>query len=97
VIVVLKDGKGQSDADQLASRLGGRVVGFITYLNLYQIEIMGKSEAELKEAILKAEGDPDVELAFPNQQIRDDAAVQGVQCSPLEGSRLYREQSRQRL
>lgn len=84
VIVVLKDGKGRSDANQVASRLGGRVVGFIADLNIYQIEITGDSEAELKEALRKAESDPDVELAFPNQQIRDDADMQGVQCSPLD-------------
>ena len=93
VIVMLKDGKGRSDADRVSSRLGGRVTGFITYLNLYQIEITGNSEAELREAIESAESDPDVELAFPNQQVHDDEAVQGQQCSPLDDP-VYREGDR---
>ena len=93
VIVMLKDGKGRSDADRVSLRLGGRVTGFITYLNLYQIEITGNSEAELREAIQSAESDPDVELAFPNQQVHDDEAVQGQQCSPLDDP-VYREGDR---
>ncbi|MCX6668939.1 MAG: S8 family serine peptidase [Methanothrix sp.] len=84
VIVMLKEGKGRIDADRLASSLAGQVVGFFEYINLYQIEISGNTETELKEAVAKADQDPDVELAFPNQQAYLDATVQGIQCSPLD-------------
>lgn len=84
IIVVLKDGKGRSDANRLAASLGGQVVGSIGYINLYQIETSGKTEEELKSAIDKAQQDQDMVLAFPNQKTIDDMAVQGVQCSALD-------------
>ena len=93
VILVLKDGKGRSDADRLAASMGGQVVGSIEYINLYQIETSGKTEEELKSAIDKAQQDPDVELAFPNQKTIDDMAVQGVQCSALDDP-VYTEKGR---
>jgi S-layer protein (TIGR01567 family) len=84
VMVMLKEGNGQTEADRLASSLGGKVVGFFNYINLYQIETSGTTETELKDSVAKAEQDPDVELAFPNQQSYPDATVQGTQCSPLD-------------
>jgi hypothetical protein len=68
VMVKLNEGKGRSDADSLASSLGGRVVGYLEYINLYQIETSGKTETELREAISKAKLDSSVEYVFPNQQ-----------------------------
>ena len=64
--------------------LGGQVVGFFNYINLYQIKTSGTTEAELKASVAKAKQDPDVELAFPNQQSYPDVTVQGIQCSPLD-------------
>jgi HEAT repeat protein len=84
VLVVLIEGKGRSDADRIAASLGGRVVGFFSYINLYQIETAARTEAELKDALDRARQDPDVELAFPNQQSYPDVTVKGVQCSPLD-------------
>jgi len=84
VVVMLKEGKGRTDADRLASDLGGQVVGFFNYINLYQIETSGTTEAELIDSVAKAKQDPDVELAFPNQQSYPDATVQGKECSPLD-------------
>jgi hypothetical protein len=69
VIIVLDEGFGRDYADSIASsKLDGRVVGFIEYLNLYQIETSGADEADLREAISRAENDPNVEIAVPNQQ-----------------------------
>jgi len=93
VIIVLKDGKSRSDADRIAASLGGRVVGNVGYINLYQIEIPTNTEAELKSAIENALKDPDVELAFPNQQVIDDMTIRGVQCSPLDDP-VYTEKGR---
>ena len=84
VVVMLKEGKGRTDADRLASDLGGQVVGFFNYINLYQIETSGTTEAELIDSVAKAKQDPDVELAFPNQQAVLDATIHGIQCSPLD-------------
>jgi hypothetical protein len=84
VVVMLKEGKGRADADRLASSLGGQVVGYFDYINLYQIETSGTTEAELKDSVAKAKQDPDVELAFPNQQSYPDATIQGKECSPLD-------------
>jgi len=93
VIVVLKEGKGGSDADRIAASLGGQVVGYFGYINLYQIEIPTNTEEELKSAIDKAQQDPDVELAFPNQMTLDDMSFEGIQCSPLDDP-VYTEKSR---
>ncbi|HOO53558.1 MAG TPA: HEAT repeat domain-containing protein [Methanothrix sp.] len=69
VIIVLAEGFGRDYADSIASsKLDGRVVGFIEYINLYQIETSGATQADLIEAISRAENDPNVEIAVPNQQ-----------------------------
>jgi subtilisin family serine protease len=93
VIVVLKDGRGRSEADRIATSLGGQVVGNFGYLNLYQIKISGRTEEDLRSAIDRARQDPDVELAFPNQQNVYDMVLQGVECSPLDDP-VYTEKGR---
>jgi len=45
VCVILADGKTRKDADQVAKALGGTVVGELEYLNAYQVETIGVSEA----------------------------------------------------
>jgi subtilisin family serine protease len=84
VMVVLKDGLKQKDADQVATALGGKVVGFFEYINLYQIEIASKTEADLKNAIALAKQQASVELAFPNQEVKKDVKLIGVQVSNLD-------------
>lgn len=93
VIVVLKDGAGRSDADKLAAGLGGKVVGYFSYINLYQIETGAKNEAELQQVIARAKQDGKVELAFPNQQSYMDTRVVGTQCGSLD-SPIYNEADR---
>ena len=76
VLVVTKEGCHKCVVHELATRLDGQVVGYIDFLNLYQIETSGKNEADLRKAIALSKADPQVSEAFPHQEI-----------SP-EGSRL---------
>ncbi|MDF9407880.1 S8 family serine peptidase [Pelotomaculum isophthalicicum JI] len=93
LVVVLKDGTGRGDADKVATGLGGKVVGYFNYLNLYQIETGARTEAELQQSIIKAKQDGKVELAFPNQQVFMDTRVAGTQCGSLD-SPVYNEGDR---
>ena len=93
VIVVMKDGYGRSEADQLASSLGGQVVGFFEYLNLFQIETAARNENDLTQAISIAGQDARVELAAPNQQVFMDTTIYGVRCDSLDAP-LYNEDNR---
>ena len=81
--VILGDGKTRADADALAQTLGGTVVGEIEFLNAYQIETSGKTEADLKATLASASAAQDVELAFPNQQGSFSAEIWGVRQTPL--------------
>ena len=84
VMIVVKDGKTKKDAEKVASTLGGKVVGYFDYINLYQIEIGTKTEADLKQAITLAKQQDGVELSFPNQEITQDVKLIGVQVSSLD-------------
>jgi subtilisin family serine protease len=44
-------------------------VGYIDFINLYQIETLGKNEADLRDNISKAMALPDIVMAFPHQKI----------------------------
>ena len=81
--VILADGKTRKDADQVAQQLGGTVVGEIEFLNLYQIQTAGATEADLQAALDKAPALPGVELAFPNQENSSDEEIWGIRQSPL--------------
>jgi subtilisin family serine protease len=63
--------------EALAKSLKGRIVGYIDFINLFQIEIPGKNESDLRDAIDKAKANQFIELAFPNQQVFPES-------SPLE-------------
>ncbi len=81
--VVLKDGFGRTEAEALAGALSGKIVGELDYIDLYQIETPGASEADLRAALGAAKAARSVELAFPMQQAFLDADVRGQQCGPL--------------
>ncbi len=86
VIVVLADGNGPADAEALASDLGGRVVGQMDFLNAYQIETSGTTEADLVAALAKARGTAGVTLAAPNQGVSPDeepGEIWGTRISPM--------------
>lgn len=69
VMVEFYDNVSKSELEAFADSLGGRIVGYDDSINLYQIETSGKTEADLKEAILKAEMNHLVKYAFPNQEV----------------------------
>lgn len=82
--VTLNDGEKRKAAEKLAESLGGAVVGEIEFVNTYQIEFPGVTEADLKAALDRAAGDEAVAAAFPNQQTELDAEIWGVRQSPYD-------------
>ena len=86
VIVVLADGKARSDADALATALGGRVVGQIDFLNAFQVETSGTTEADLAAALKTARASEGVVVAAPNQGVdpaEDAGEIWGTRISPM--------------
>ncbi|MGI5837362.1 MAG: S8 family serine peptidase [Chloroflexota bacterium] len=81
--IVLKDGLKKSDAEAVAKTLDGSVVGEVSYINLYQLELSTSTEADLDAAIKKAKGTNGVELAFPNQAVELWTDIKGERCSAL--------------
>jgi len=58
--------------ESLAKSLRGSIVGYIDFINLFQIETPGKSEADLRDAIDKAKANPCIKSAFAHQEIFPD-------------------------
>jgi len=90
VLVVIKSGCDHCDAWDLANKLNGKVVGYIDFINLYQIKTQGKDEVDLRSNMQLAESNPIVVSAFSHQKVFPDS-------SPLEdpvyengGDRSYR-------
>ena len=81
--IVLVGGTKRKDAEKIAEGLGGSVVGEIEYINAFQIEFPGTTQRDLVAALKKAEANPEVELAFPNQQDELDAEIWGVRQDPF--------------
>jgi hypothetical protein len=69
LVVPKKDCCSQCTIEALANSLHGKVVGYIDFINLYQIEIPGKDETDLRKAISKAKANPCIDLAFPHQVV----------------------------
>ncbi len=69
VAVVLADDKTRADAERIAQTLGGSISGELEFINLYQIQTAGKTEADLRTSLETASGLPGVSPAFPNQQV----------------------------
>jgi hypothetical protein len=80
--VVMLDGTRRSDAEKVASALGGEIVGEIAFVSLYQVEFPGATEADLVAAIGTAEADEKVDYAYPNAQVFSDAEIWGVRIDP---------------
>ncbi len=83
ICVLLTEGGSRDDAESLAETLGGSVVGEIEFINAYQIETSGSTEADLTSALEQAKAAPGVESAFANQQTFNDTEIWGVRQSPL--------------
>jgi hypothetical protein len=69
LVVTKKDCCNQCTVEALARSLDGKVVGYIDFINLYQIETTGKDESDLRDAISKAKANPCIKLAFPHQVV----------------------------
>ncbi|MEX0698969.1 MAG: S8 family serine peptidase [Acidimicrobiia bacterium] len=65
VDVLLVDGSGADQAEEVAEAIGGEIVGSIELIAFYQIKIEGTTEADLTAALSLAEGQPSVEMATP--------------------------------
>ena len=82
--VTLAEGGKRTDAEKLAEELGGAIVGEIEFLDLYQIEFPGRTEADLSAALAKAEANENLEMAFPNNQAYSRIEIWGVRQDPYE-------------
>jgi hypothetical protein len=69
ILVAAKDNCTYCMVCELADGLKGEVVGYIDFINLYQIETLGKDEADLRNNISQALEIPCIELAFPHQKV----------------------------
>ena len=78
IVVMMADGKSRKDAESLAKALGGTVVGELEFINAYQIETAGTTEADLTAALNQATATSGVESAFPNQELSLSAEIWGV-------------------
>lgn len=83
VLIILDDASDRGRADDIAKSVSGKVVGEIEYLNLYQIETAGKTEADLISTIENLLAVEHVESAFPNAALGMDN-LEGTSCSPLK-------------
>lgn len=82
IAVVMVDGASRKDAEAAVSAIGGQIVGEVAYVNLYQIEFDGTTEADLVAAITAVEADAKVDYAYPVSQVYADAEIWGVRQSP---------------
>jgi len=83
IAVVFYDDLNSKKAAGILKQIGGKVVGGLGIINLYQIETNFTTEAELNAAMEAARVLDGVELVFPNAEIVMDITVEGTPCSPL--------------
>ncbi len=82
LLLVFEDQVGKAEAKTTIAQLGGVVVGELDTINLYQIEVQSRSEAELSALIDTALSLNGVESAFPNVELYG-KGLEGTPCSPL--------------
>jgi len=81
--VMLKKGLTRVDAAKLAKALGGKVVGEIEYINVYQIETKGSTRKDLLSLLDKAGKGKGVVSAFPNVPV-EMSKTQGAVYNPFK-------------
>lgn len=69
VLVVAREDCDYCMVCEIADGLKGEVVGYIDFINLFQIKTKSKTEAELRDNISRALEIPCIELAFPHQKV----------------------------
>lgn len=90
ILVVVKKGCSHCVAMELAEDLNGRVVGYIDFIDLYQIETHGKNEMDLRSDLAQAESTPNIQLAFPHQKVFADGNPLDDPVYADGGDRSYR-------
>lgn len=85
LIVVLNEGRTAADAEAVASAVGGKVVGALPKVRLYQLEVTATSEAELLAARRLVRAEAAVAIVTVNQGLVPDAEgeIWGVRTSAL--------------
>lgn len=84
VCVLMSEDARRKDAEKVAEAIGGTIVGEVEYVGLYQIEYPGSAEADLAKALATAQSQPNVDGAFPNQQVYQDAEIWGKRVDPYD-------------
>ena len=94
VLVMMEEGRGRSDAEQVAGRLGGTVVGEVEFMNLFQIVTSGVTAQDLETTLQTAASLEGVKAAYPNgaDSLKDTLTVARL-CSPLNDP-LYQDANR---
>ena len=82
LLLVFEDHVSKAEAKTKIGQLGGVVVGELETINLYQLEVQSRSEAELSALIDTALSLDGVESAFPNVTLYG-KALAGSSCTPL--------------
>jgi len=89
--VILKEGYGKKEADEIAQEYGGTVVGEIEFINLFQIENNFSKEEELVKAITEISKKEGVENALINGAVYADD-IESISCDPLDDE-VYKKDS----
>ncbi|MHB0977441.1 MAG: S8 family peptidase [Candidatus Aquicultorales bacterium] len=84
IAVVFEEGSGKKEAESLAKKLEGAIVGEIEYVNLFQIETEGKTEADLTAALEEASKQSGVDYAFANAGLSLSRRIEGISHNPLK-------------
>lgn len=82
VVIVFKDNVKRKDAEKMISSIGGRIVGEMGIINLYQVETGANTESELKSILDKAKAFEGAENVFPNVKVFH-AAPKAEPCGAL--------------
>jgi len=65
IMIGFQPGTDYTAIDQAISAVGGKVLGYDSYLDIYQVEIAGADEAQVNQAVAALNVRPEVEFAGP--------------------------------
>jgi len=78
VEILMKEGKGIKEAQEVAKELGAEIVGEVSFIQLYQLKTQGKTPEDLEKLVEQAAQHPDVFYAGANQMITGDIVIKGT-------------------
>ncbi len=82
-VIIMDEDYDKSDADEIAQKYGGSVVGEVEYVNLYQIETAFSTEEELRKALNEVSGKEGVIQAVINGDVYL-RTEEYLSCDPLD-------------